>query len=105
MTSFTICFAASICSLVPSICTVLSLDMSPGGGCNGITCTLAPVLACMFLMVSPPFPITNPTLLFGTLITNCSEPATPVNFLETAPEPPTVASERTSLMSCSAFAI
>lgn len=38
--SSTNCFAASICSLVPSICTVLSFDISPGGGCRGITCKI-----------------------------------------------------------------
>lgn len=40
MTSSTNSFAASICSLVPSICTVLSLDVSPGGKCRGITCRI-----------------------------------------------------------------
>ena len=37
ITSLTNCFADSICSLEPSICKVLSVDVSPGGKCNGIT--------------------------------------------------------------------
>lgn len=93
MTSYTNCLADSICSLVPSICTVLSVELSPGGKCNGITWRTktmvtqnskdrhkvlplhekkpyhtwirAPDFACMFFIDSPPFPITNPTYMMN----------------------------------------
>lgn len=93
MTSLITCFAASICSGVPSMCIFLSFVVSPGGRCKGITCRghnyqqhsakhlpqlsqsnwtkyynlhrytwiRAPVLACIFFIVSPPLPMTSPT--------------------------------------------
>ena len=38
VTSLTSYFAISICCAVPSIYNVLSVEVSPGGKCKGMTC-------------------------------------------------------------------
>lgn len=128
VTSYTTCLAASICSVDPLICTVLSVDVSPGGKCRGITLTKGNryhgescntncrrfyyymnTRSSLFLhifMVSPPLQIIRPTLLLATFITKCSTPATcPVILRETMPEPSASASQRTSLINYSALEI
>jgi len=54
-------FASSICFLFPVTRTILSVNVTPSGGCWGINWIRAPDLVCMPLIASPPFPIMRPT--------------------------------------------
>ena len=70
------------------ICTVRSADGLAGSFCE--ICTRAPETVMMFLMVSPPFPITPATALLLTT-TVCSYEPSPFGIAPTPP--PTTAAD------------
>lgn len=64
-------FASSTCCLVPDMMQRRSPGASPLPWMN---CSLHPVSPWIFLIISPPLPITTPTAVFGTNTSACSPP-------------------------------